>query len=606
MKNKVNFIIVFTFLVLSLFSFRLFNLQIISNYNYLISSIRNLETYQPIEPLRGLIIDRNGEILANNKPMWKIFIVKNKKEFSDVTEQINSLTKIIDFDQNALKEKFNKAPFGDKIQISTIYDEKILAKILENSDEYPDVRVEDSYFRFYPFNESMFHLLGYLGSITQSELIHLSKKGYDRNDLIGKLGLEKQYDEYLKGEKGKKALKTNALGQIIDSTIVIEPKNGFSLKLAIDSRLQRTAHMLLQGYRGSVIVSNAKTGEILVLASSPSIDPNLFISGMTSEQFNQINNNPDNPFLFRPISAEYPPASTFKIFMSIIALDSKAIDTNTRFLCNRIFQLGDREFKCLGRHGLINIETAIKDSCNIFFYNTALKTSISTINQYARILSFGKASGIDLPGESNGFIPSAQWKINKYNEPWFDGDTLNISIGQGFLLVTPLQMNLATAMIANEGYNYVPHVVNEIVDLNNNKTIYTNTPKVYMKSNIANWVWKVVKQAMKKVIDEGTARYGGTTYEIEIAGKTGTAQNMGLPHSWFTAFGPYENPELVITVMVENSGYGASVAAPIAAILFDMYYGNKSLEQAKIDIQKAWYKKYLKLLSKGISGHDDE
>ncbi|MFN3411332.1 MAG: penicillin-binding protein 2 [Exilispira sp.] len=606
MKNKINFLIILSFFVLLVFSFRLFNLQIISNYNYLLSSLKNLEIYQPIEPLRGLILDRNDQILATNKPLWKIYLVKRYRTIEEIMPQIYSLQKLMQVDLNILKEKYEKTSFGDKIFLNQISDAKLLARLLENSDQLPDIRFEDSYFRFYPEKESMFHLLGYLGSINQSELLFLSKKGYDRNDLIGKLGLEKQYDIYLRGKKGKKVLKTNAFGQIIDSNIIYEPENGFSLKLSIDSRLQRAAYKLLEGYRGSVIVSNAKTGEILVLVSSPSIDPNLFISGMTTEQFNQINNNPDNPFLFRPISAEYPPASTFKIFMAVIALDSKAIDTNTRFLCNHIFQLGDREFKCLGRHGLIDISTAIKDSCNIFFYNTALKTSIATINQYARILGFGKASGIDLPGESAGFIPSAQWKVNKYNEPWFDGDTLNISIGQGFLLVTPLQMNLATAMIANEGYNYLPHLVNEIIDLNSSKIIHRVDSQIYMKSNIAQWVWKVLKQAMKKVVDEGTARYGGTTAEIEIAGKTGTAQNMGLPHSWFTAFGPYEDPELVITVMVENSGYGASIAAPIASILFDMYYGNKSLEQAKIDIQKAWYKKYLKLLSKGLSAHDDE
>lgn len=606
MKNKVNFLIFFVLAVLALFSFKLLNLQIISNYNYLISSIRNLETYQSIDPLRGLILDRNEVVLANNKPLWKVYLLKKRKDFSEVEQQLTLLQKIINFDLNSIKEKYGKTSFGDKILLNQITDEKILAKLLENSNEYPDIRCEDSYYRYYPFNQSMFHLLGYLGSINQNELIYLSKKGYDRNDLIGKLGLEKYYDEYLKGKKGKKALRTNALGQIIDSSIVYEPENGFSLKLSIDSRLQEAAFKLLEGYRGSVIVSNAKTGEILVLASSPSIDPNLFITGMTSEQFNQINNNPDNPFLFRPISAEYPPASTFKIFMSIIALDSKAIDTNTKFVCNHIFQLGDREFKCLGRHGLLDLENAIKESCNIFFYNTALKTSINTINQYARILGFGKASGIDLPGESNGFIPSSQWKINKYNEPWFDGDTLNISIGQGFLLVTPLQMNLATMMIANEGCSYLPHVVNEIIDLNSNKVIHKVEPKIYAKANIADWVWKYIKKAMKKVVEEGTARYGGTTAEVEIAGKTGTAQNMGLPHSWFTAFGPYDDPELVITVMVENSGYGASVAAPIASILFDMYFGNKSLEQARIDIQKAWYKKYLKLISKGLKPTDDE
>lgn len=606
MKNKVNFLILFSIGVLILFSFRLLNLQIISNYNYLISSIRNLETYEPIEPLRGLIIDKNNIILANNRPLWKIFLIKKRKNFSEVDQQLNFLQKILQFDYSSLKDKYERISFGDKIFISQISDEKVLAALLENSDEYPDIRCENSYYRFYPFGETMFHLLGYLGPINQNELIYLSKKGYDRNDLLGKLGLEKYYDEYLKGKKGKKALKTNATGQIIDSNIVYEPENGYSLRLSIDSRLQQAAFQLLQGYRGSVIVTNAKTGEILVLASSPSIDPNLFISGMTTEQFNQINNNPDNPFLFRPISAEYPPASTFKIFMSVLALDSKAIDTNTKFVCNHIFQLGDREFKCLGRHGLLDLEGAIKESCNIFFYNTALKTSISTINQYARILGFGKASGIDLPGESNGFIPSSEWKINKYNEPWFDGDTLNISIGQGFLLVTPLQMNLATAMIANEGFNYLPHVVNEIVDLNTNTVIHKIEPKIYLKSNIVDWVWKYVKKAMKKVVEEGTARYGGTTAEIEIAGKTGTAQSMGLPHSWFTAFGPYENPEIVITVMVENSGYGASIAAPIASILFDMYFGNKTLEQARLDIQKAWYKKYLKLISKGLKPTDDE
>ncbi len=606
MKNKVNFLIIFSFLVLFLFSFRLFNLQIISNYNYLVSSIKNLETYEPIEPLRGLILDRNDVIIANNKPLWKVYLTKRKKDFSELNEQLNLLKKIIQFDEISVKEKYENTAFGDKIYLNSIDDEKILAKLLELSYEYPDIRCEDAYYRYYPFGEKMFHLIGYLGLISQKELVYLSKKGYTRSDIIGKLGLEKYYDEYLKGKKGKKAIKVNATGQIIDIDVLSEPENGYSLKLSIDSRLQEAAFNLLQGYRGSVIVSNVKTGEILVIASSPSIDSNLFIKGISSELFNQINNDPNNPFLFRPITAEYPPASTFKIFISVVGLDSKSIDVGTKLLCNKVFQLGDREFKCLGKHGLINIESAIKDSCNIFFYNLALKTSINTINQYMKILGFGKPSGIDLPGESSGFIPTAQWKINKYNEPWFDGDTLNISIGQGFLLVTPLQMNLATAIIANEGFNYVPHIVNQIIDLNTSKVIHQFEPKILQKTNIANWVWKTIKQAMKKVVEEGTARYGGTTAEVEIAGKTGTAQSMGLPHSWFTAFGPYDDPEIVITVMVENAGYGASIAAPIAAILFDMYFGNKSLEQAKIDIQKAWYKKYLKLISKGLTAHDDE
>lgn len=606
MENKITFLIILSIFVLFIFSARLFNLQIISNYNYLISSLRNVEMYQPIEPLRGLIIDRNNDILATNKPVWKIYFVKTKKDVSQVEDQLAAINNIISFNIDDIKQKYQTVPRGERIFLAQTYDEKQIAKLYEQNFLYPDIRFEDLSYRYYPYSDSMFHLIGYLGQITPSELIFLSKKGYKPNDLLGKLGLEKQYDEYLKGKKGKMAIRTNALGEVIENNVIEEPENGYSLKLSIDSRLQKAAYDMLKGYRGSVIVSNAKTGEILVLASSPSIDPNLFIKGMSSEQFSQINNNPDNPFLYRPIAAEYPPASSFKIFMSIIGLDSGAIDTNTKFYCNNTFQLGDREFKCLGRHGAINIEKAIVESCNIFFYNLALKTSISTINQYSRILGFGSLSGIDLPGESKGFIPSNQWKIDKYNEPWFDGDTLNLAIGQGYLLVTPLQMNLATVLIANEGVNYVPHIVDEIVDINKGKTKLQIVPKVLNKVSIAEWVWKTLKQAMKKVVDEGTARYGGTTAEVEIAGKTGTAQTFGNTHAWFTAFGPYDDPELVITVMVENAGYGATIAAPIASVLFDMYYGNKSMEKAKADIQQAWYKKYLKLISKGLTAHDHD
>ncbi|MCX8058527.1 MAG: penicillin-binding protein 2 [Spirochaetes bacterium] len=595
MEYKVKSVIfsIITIIIFLIFTIKLFSLQIISNYIYVIKSSKNLEVNEYIIPLRGEIKDRNGELLAKNIPSFNIFIIKKKNNINYILNQLIFLSKITDFNIEDIVSKFNKSYLNQKIYLKYQIDKETLTKILENYFLFPDINWENSFIRFYPYGENYFHTIGYIGEIDEKELKLLSGKDYKFGDLIGKIGLEKYYDEYLKGIKGIKIIKTNAKGEIIEEIIKEEPIAGDTLILSFDNRIQNAAKILLENYRGSVIVQNIKTGEIIAMASNPSIDPNLFVKGISKKKFQDILNNPDTPLLFRAISSEYPASSIYKLLIAIGILNEKSMNPYDKILCTGQTQLGNRIFKCHSIHGYENLFSGIKDSCNVYFYNAASRLGINNIIKYSKLFGFGELTEIDIFGEKSGFIPTPEWKLDKIGEPWFEGDTYNIGIGQGYLLCTVLQINMFTSIIANKGINYKPHFLIRFIDPKTKQIKINYIPQIFKKVDLPDDVWNFIINAMIEVVKTGTAWWGATTSKVEIAGKTGTAQNLGEDHSWFSCFGPVENPQYAITVMLENAGFGSAHAAPIAAILFDMLYSDKSLEEIKKDIEIARYKKYL-------------
>lgn len=598
-RKKIYITGLFFLIIMFIFTIKLFSLQIVSNYKYILRSISNIENKVEIKPLRGEILDRNGIKLVENKPVFNIFFLKQKNTSKRLKEEIFLLSKLLNISyKKTLKKVLNIGMYNEVLLKSNI-EFNTLSYILANYNKFPDVRWKDSYIRNYLYNEAFFHLIGYVGEINKKELTLLHSKKYEVGDIIGKMGIEKKYDTILRGIKGEKILKNNAKGQLINEIILKNPSPGKTLKLTIDRYLQYAAYQLIKKYRGSVVIQNIKNGEILALVSSPSVDPNLFSKGISKKLFMELLNNPSNPFLFRPISAEYPASSIFKLLMTIAGLNENVINLKEKILCKGQLELGDRIFKCTEKHGYENLLNAIRDSCNIYFYNVGLRLGIRNIDKYAKKLGFGQKTGIDIPNENDGFVPTPEWKINKLHEPWYDGDTLNVSIGQGYLLVTVIQINELTALIANRGHNFIPHVIKQIIDSNTKIPITTITPQLKTNVFFSPSIWDTLIKGMIEVVKNGTAKIGGVTTTVKIAGKTGTAENFGEDHSWFTAFGPVENPEIAITVMIENAGYGASVAAPIVATLFDIIYGNKSLEKAIRDLEKARYEKYIKLIKEG-------
>jgi|YNPMSStandDraft_2_1061718.scaffolds.fasta_scaffold00015_32 penicillin-binding protein 2 len=592
-KIKYIFFTILIILVFLVYTIKLFSIQIISNYNYSIKSSKNLEIYEYITPLRGEMFDRNGNLIVTNNPSFNIYFTKKSTNINYILNQLLLISKLLELNIDEIINKFNKSSNGQKIYLKYGINIDSLSYILENYFLFPDIKWEDSFLRYYTYSAIYFHSIGYIGEVDDKELKNLSSKDYKAGDLIGKIGLEKYYDEFLRGKKGLKILKTNAKGEIIDEIIKEEPIPGLSLHLSFDNRIQKAAKELISNYRGSVIVQNIKTGEIIAMVSNPSVDPNLFIQGISKNKFQELLNDPNTPLLFRAISSEYPASSIFKLLISIGILNEKSMNPNDKILCTGQTQLGNRIFKCHSVHGYENLFEAIRDSCNVYFYNAASRLGINNIIKYSNLFGLGEITEIDLTGEKTGFLPTPEWKINKIGEPWFEGDTYNMGIGQGYLLVTVLQINMLTALIANNGINYRPHILIKAVDPKTKEIKEFYKISIFKNIDLPNEIWVFIKNAMKEVVKSGTAWWGGTTSKVEIAGKTGTAQNLGDDHSWFTCFGPVDNPEYVITVMLENAGFGSVAAAPVAAILFDMLYSDKNIEEIKKDIEIARYKKYL-------------
>ncbi|HJT24918.1 MAG TPA: penicillin-binding protein 2, partial [bacterium] len=557
---------------------KLFYLQILNYPLYRSLSDTNSLRLIPQRAPRGIITDRNNEVLATNKPTYSLFLVPaDVKAYGSSLERLSQiLEEPLSSLENLVESRRQRRKF-EPIRLQSHLDPDLIARIEENRVHLPGVYIQMEPERYYPQGELASHVLGYIGEINENELDRLKDSGYEEGDLIGKKGVERSYDRILRGENGGVEVEVDASGVQRRTLAYREPLQGQTLKLAIDWKLQKLAEDLMGNQVGSIIVTNPQDGEVLAMVSHPNFDPNDFVSGISYKDWNELMKDKTHPLENRSIQGQYPPGSIFKLITTLAALEDHVIDLNKVFLCRGIFWYKTWPYRCwrTSGHGWMNLERAIIESCDIFFYQVGLLVKIDKIYRVARRLGLGSRTQIDLDSEVPGLVPNPRWKESTQHMPWFPGNTIQMSIGQGYLLTTPLQMLDVTSGLAMDGKIYKPHLLYRVVDKTTGRTVFEAPPNLLKEAELDPKDLSFIKATMEKVVssDTGTgkkARIKG----VRVAGKTGTSENPhGDNHAWFTAYAPAEDPKVAVIVLVENGGEGGVVAAPIAKRLMELELG---------------------------------
>ena len=585
----------FVLLLLLVLLGRFFYLQVVRQSHFSTLAENNRISVLPIVPNRGLILDRNGVVLARNYSGYTLEITPSK--VGDLDKTISELAKLVDI-QPRDRKRFRKLlaesrDFASLPIRSRLSDEEV-ARFAAQSYRFPGVKIKARLFREYPYHEETSHLIGYVGRINDRDIDRLESDdqlaNYRGSDYIGKAGVEQNYEKELHGTAGFEQVEVDAGGRAVRVLSRTPPISGDSLKLTLDAKLQQIAVQAFGHYRGALVAIDPNNGEVLAFVSKPGFDSNLFIDGIDTDSWNALNNSPDTPLLNRVLQGQYPPGSTIKPFLALAALHYGTRTPTYTTNDPGYFTLPGsshryRDWKD-GGHGKVDMFKAIQQSCDTYFYSLANDMGIDRMHDFLLKFGFGKKTGIDLEGEQSGLLPSPAWKEKRYHQQWYPGDTISAGIGQGYVLVTPLQLAFAVATLANNGVAYQPHVVKEIEHSGGHEEQVPLAPPVDLHLNPQDVA--LVKSAMMAVTKPGgtavAANYG-TPYDI--AGKTGTAQVVGVKqgekydasalsernrdHAWFIAFAPADKPKLAVAVLVENGGHGGSTAAPIARKVFDYY-----------------------------------
>ena len=598
-KSRVIFSAIIMLSITLVLIVRLFNLQITKHDYYVKEALGNQMQNLPITPIRGDILDRNGKILATNEFSYILTITPEKVinlnetliglEISDLItyEDIKKFNKKL-----SRFKKFHNIPVKFNLSESSV-----ASFLLEN--QRPGVEVEPYFHRVYPYGESSAHLIGYVSSMSKTDKSIYDKKNYNGTNFVGKTGIEKQYEKRLHGQSGVKQIERNVAGRIVDTKIITPSIAGQDIYLNIDIDLQLKAESLLAGSRGVIALISVKDGSILSLVSTPSFNPNWFVNGISVERYNKLSNDQDLPLFDRSIKGLYPPGSTIKPMVALAGLELGNITIKDSTFCPGYYKLNNysRKFNDWKRtgHGKVDVIEAIAQSCDVFFYDLAFNMGIDQIHDSLSFFQFGKKTGIDLPGELGGILPSRDWKKINKDEPWYRGETLITGIGQGFMTASPLQLALATAAIANKGQLLVPQVLMHSQSKNGDLFEDQNLKSKQIPIKDIN-NWELIIEAMKQTVygKFGTAKRLNNKLKYSLAGKTGTAQVFGLDpeeeyiaedieeklrdHALFTGFAPIEDPQVAIAIIVENAGSGSSKAAPLARELLDEYFIKNPVE----------------------------
>ena len=589
----IIFRVLFVIVVL-IFTTRLFSMQILSGEIYLSRAHDISRRTYIIPPQRGEIYDRNfTHPLVINKDSFAVTITPAEVPRGAMNEVIEAVSGILAISTNDILARLPNQylQLYQPVEIAANVPYAKIAALAERKNELPGVSWHIKAVRNYVNAGSLSHILGYVGDITRDELTTLYNQGYQQGDVIGKSGIEKQYDELLRGRQGLETRTVDSRGRRIPGreNTVNPPEMGKNLVLTIDAKLQALAEKALGPQIGSAVVLRPSTGEILAMVSYPWYDPNIFTDGNISH-FRVLADDPNKPFLNRAIQSSYPPASTFKIVMTTGILTERAFPTEQNIMCLGVMRYGNRDWNCWhSGHNRVNLSAALAKSCNIYYMTVGRDyLGVERIVNYAKGYGYGEITGIDLPGEIPGFIPTPQWKERRYHERWQLGDTMNMSIGQGYNLVTPLQMSNMVGMIVNNGKIYKPYVLKEVRDPVTNEIEFIAKPELLHESSISGAIFESVRQDMRGVVSPGgTAHYPfNIIRSVQIAGKTGTAE-IGLAdrwHSWFTSYGPYNakssDEQIVVTVIVEASNYEVWGASSAAAIIYQGYFANQTYEEA--------------------------
>jgi penicillin-binding protein 2 len=568
-------------------SVRLWYLQVVKGDYYRALSEQNRIRTVDLKPARGLIFDRHGELLANNVPSFNLYLtvedIRDREGLAAALEDLLGLPRAETQKRLALQSR-SYVPILVKAGLTL----REAALIEGHRLDLPGLRIHAESQRNYPQGSLGGHLLGYVGEVSPEQQDEPAFAGLPQSSMVGKAGVEKTYDRMIRGTAGEKTIEVDARGNEQKTVGVVEQTPGDDLYLSLDMRMQQMAESLLGEEAGAVVALDTTNGDVLVLASRPTFDPNTLSRGLTAAVWEQIVTDPRHPLTNRALQGQYPPGSTFKIVVAAAALESDKWSSDTKVRCTGTFPSGNHVFKDWkkGGHGVMDMDQAIVNSCDVYFYNIGHRLGIDAIAETARWFGLGQPTGIDLPSERVGLIPSTEWKQRVRKEPWYAGETISVAIGQGYVSVTPLQMAVATAAVANGGILYKPRLVRAVRERASSR-LREIPPQDRGTVPLQDRTFALLHESLHGVVTHGT---GGRARSkiVEIAGKTGTAQVVGvrpiqtgtnheaLPkqfrdHAWFVAYAPADDPKIAVAVIVEHTGHGGTFAAPIAKALIEEY-----------------------------------
>ncbi len=555
-------------------------LQVIRGAEYAQLAENNRLRRIPVPPTRGVIFDRHSEVVASTRP--SLNLVLRREGLRDAEGQLRRLESVLGVpygELNAALQEMSGRPTFEPLVVKEDVGLSDLAKIEARREWFPSVEVEQTARRDYPDRQAVAHAVGYVGEVSENQLLNQPADGtLELGDTVGKSGIERTYDDVLRGRRGWKLVTVNSLGrQLGEAQNARAPEDGRQLRVTLDLKLQRALLEAFGEEVGAGVFMDPWTGDILALASSPAYDPNVFASHVSPGIWNSLVHDPHRPLQDRAIGSFYAPGSTFKVVMSIAGLESGAISPSTILHCGGSINMYGRPFLCWkkGGHGSVDVHRALVQSCNVFFYQVGKSTGIETIARYADLLNIGRPTGIDLPGEGTGVLPSPEWKMRTRGEPWYAGETISVSIGQGILAVTPVQMATLMAGVST-GSLPRPHLVR------------SERPPEPKPLPVSPGTFAIVRSALQDVVEEGTGKRASLGL-ISVAGKTGTAQvfkkSAGIDadklpkderdHAWFVGYAPAERPEIAFAVVVEHGGHGGTTAAPIVKHVLETYFADR-------------------------------
>ena len=592
-RRRATYLLGLLLLLFAGLGYRFVELMVGEHDHYLARSRRNAIIVESMPAARGRILDRSGKTIVGNYPVYDLYLVPAEIERS--APLLNTLCKLLGEDRTKLRkayeESYERAPLEEMIVKRSLSD-SALTLVSELVDETPGVYLASRAQRRYPHGKTASHLLGYVGAISQEKLRDLRDQGYTGRDFVGKTGLEAYYDKQLRGQRGVRHRWVDASGRTLKTEVIEPPHPGQDVYLNIDLELQKLTEKTIsealatlklkngEPSGAAAVVYDVRNGQILTLASLPNFDPRPFARGIKTKEYRALLNDKSTPLVNRATHASFSPGSTFKIVTGMAALDLGICSPNSYFTCGGSYK-GANCFVRSG-HGGISFRDSIAHSCDVVFYSLGDKMGITNLARYSRGAGLGSVTGIDLPGEDPGLIPDPAWKEEVWGEPWYGGDTINSSIGQGFILTTPLQMARVIAAVANSGVLTKPRLVDRAVDWRG-RHAWQNGKVVDGKLEPSVENLEVVRQGMRGAVTHGTSTVVNSP-SVKVAGKTGTVESFPNPynpkgrnHTWFVCFAPYENPEIAVAVFFQKSGgYGGSVSAPVARRIIDAYFGEKS------------------------------
>ncbi|MCC6201718.1 MAG: penicillin-binding protein 2 [Gammaproteobacteria bacterium] len=579
-------------LLILLLLLRLGYLQIIKADHYATLSQNNRLKVIAVAPPRGLIFSREGELLADNRPSFALVLDTGKVRPIDATvAELRELLQLRDEQLETFRGELRSRGRVNELTLISRLTERQVAVFSVNAHRFPGVRIDARLSRFYPDSRYWAHLIGYIGRISEQDLTEIDAANYRASTHIGKTGIERTYERILHGSVGYRQVEVNAQGRELRVLEETPPRPGHDIYLTVDASLQRLALDALGDRRGAIVALEPATGAVLALVSTPSYDTNPFVDGISSAAYAALRGAPDRPLYNRALQGLYPPGSTIKPVFALAGLDGGYRTPTTRTPCPGWYQLPDssriyHDWEHSG-HGQVDLKRALAESCDVYFYALARDIGITRLVTFARQFGFGVPTGIDLPGESSGLFPSPEWKRKTHDQPWYPGDTLNVGIGQGYTLVTPLQLAFATAVLARRGHAITPHVAGQIEDPLVRVAVEPHFEDRLVVRLRAEEHWDEAIAGMEEVVHgtRGTARRTAADATYRYAGKSGTAQVFTLAqdlaqrtdkvaaqlqdHAWFIAFAPVQDPQIAVAVLVEHGGGGSSVAAPIVRRLLD-------------------------------------